>query len=60
MGQVLPVASKMTDAQLKEAAELYQRGWSSVQISEYFSFDQSTVWCALKRMGVQMRRPWQR
>lgn len=50
----------LTDEQLAEASELYQQGWSLVRLGEYFGFHQSAVWSGLKRLGVEMRRPWER
>jgi hypothetical protein len=35
---------RLTTAQLNEAAELYEQGWSLVRLGERFGFDQSTLW----------------
>jgi transposase len=50
----------LSDEQLAEAAELYRQGWSLVQLSEHLDTAQTTVWRGLKRMGVDMRKPWER
>ncbi len=50
----------LSDEQLAEAAELYRQGWSLVRLSEHLDVAQTTIWSGLKRMGVQMRKSWER
>ena len=50
----------LSDEQLAEAAELYRQGWSLVRLSEHLDIAQTTVWHGLKRMGVEMRKSWER
>ncbi len=48
---------RMTPQLLARATELYEVGWSTVQISKELSLGTSTIGKALKRAGVQMRAP---
>jgi hypothetical protein len=50
---------RASEAQMKQAANLYAQGWSLTQIGEHFGFDDSTVWLWLKGLGVPRRRPWE-
>jgi hypothetical protein len=52
--------NSLSDEQLEEAAELYRQGWSLVRLSEHLDVAQTTVWRGLHRMGVAMRRRWER
>lgn len=50
----------VSNEQLAEAAELYNQGWSLVRLSEHLDIAQTTIWRGLKRMGVEMRKSWER
>lgn len=50
----------LTEAEIAEAIELYEQGWSCQRIGDCFGRDHGTIWLALKSAGVQLRRPWDR
>ena len=45
---------------LDEAIRLYVEGWSCQRLGERFDCDDETVRQTLKRLGVQLRKPWER
>ena len=47
-------------AMLDEARQLYRSGSSLAQVGERFGVDAATVWRTFRRLGVQMRNPWER
>ena len=52
-----PHVRKLTDTQLREAAELYQAGTSLAKLGTRYHVDPQTVSKELKRAGVTVRRP---
>jgi hypothetical protein len=48
----------LTKHEIAESIKLYRRGWSCQRIGEKFGRDDGTIWLALKKAGVQLRRPW--
>ena len=50
----------MTEAEIADAIELYEQGWSCQRIGEHLGRDHGTVWLALRSAGMQLRRPWDR
>lgn len=51
---------RLTEAQLTEAEDLRNEGWSYVRLGERFSVDQSTVWSALRRRSTPPARHLQK
>jgi len=46
--------------QIDEAVRLYGDGWSLQRLTERYACDDETARQALKRAGLELRRPWQR
>jgi hypothetical protein len=47
----------ISQEQIKQAAILYEQGWSLARLAERYGFDGQTIHTHLKRAGVVMRRP---
>jgi DNA-directed RNA polymerase specialized sigma24 family protein len=45
---------------LDEVIRLYGDGWSCQRLAERYGCDDETVRQSLKRMGVRLRKPWER
>jgi hypothetical protein len=45
----------LSPEQIQQAAALYRNGLSLAKIGSQFDVDTTTVWSALKKVGVQMR-----
>jgi hypothetical protein len=43
-----------------EAIQLYGEGWSCQRLADRYDGDDETVRQALRRVGVQLRKPWER
>jgi hypothetical protein len=50
----------LTDAQVRQAVELYLRGWSLTRIGDLFGKDHTVVRNALVRVGIGLRPPGRR
>lgn len=50
----------MTEAEIAEAIQLYQKGWSLVRVGQRFGRNPSTIQGVLRRAKVPRRRRWER
>jgi AraC-like DNA-binding protein len=55
-----PRTRGLSEYQINDAARLYAEGWSLGRLGEKFGVDGTTVWRALLREGVVMRKPQER
>ena len=56
-GVAMRLRVRMTPRLIERTAELYEQGWSTVQIGKELERGTSTVGKTLKRTGVEMRPP---
>jgi hypothetical protein len=52
--------TKLSQADIAKAIQLYEQGWSFVRLGEHFGVDPHRLWRRFKKLRVPRRQAWER